>query len=284
MKSTATWRSMGRPGWERKSGWCRAMCARRSICTTKSGTAAAAGWKGAGRSLPVGEYARTTSARNGDDHPLITGQRRCSIVGRLEDQVDRLPRGRVRGYTNARGKGAGVRERDLSWIGAHIRPLPPPHRHGVPVGIGHYPLQTNRLARTSGDPGVAANRHPGFMIGAGVRRSHRPPQACGEVVLRGRSEVRVRRRWPPRGRGPLLEFEQVVVGIDRSELARALKCRAVQATSGPAAGTFLLVSEQSVVEQVQECERVAFPEEFALGTGPRPHDVALRLELVSGVS
>src|SRR6266516_5601872 len=120
---------------ERKSGWCGAMCARRSICTTKSGTAAAAGWKGAGRSMPVGEYARTTSARNGDDHPLITGQRRCSIVGRLEDQVDRLPCARVRRHPYTRGKGAGVRERDPSWIGAHIRPRPPPHRHGVLVGI-----------------------------------------------------------------------------------------------------------------------------------------------------
>src|SRR6059036_2870283 len=67
MRSTATWRSMGRGGGptsERKSGWCRAMFARRSTCTTTSRTAAAAEWKEAGRSRHVGKYARTDSARD----------------------------------------------------------------------------------------------------------------------------------------------------------------------------------------------------------------------------
>src|SRR5207247_637435 len=59
MRSTATWRSMGQRASERRYGWCRAMYARLSICTTKSGTAAAAEWKEAGRSLRVGKYART---------------------------------------------------------------------------------------------------------------------------------------------------------------------------------------------------------------------------------
>src|SRR5881397_2451337 len=57
MRNTATWRSMGGRASERKSGWCRAMCARRSTCTTKSGTAAVADWREAGRSRPVGRSA-----------------------------------------------------------------------------------------------------------------------------------------------------------------------------------------------------------------------------------
>src|SRR5437660_10166052 len=60
MRSTATWRSTdgGGPASERKSGWCQATSAPQSTCTTKSGTAAAAEWKEAGRSLHVGRYAR----------------------------------------------------------------------------------------------------------------------------------------------------------------------------------------------------------------------------------
>src|SRR5512142_1268040 len=49
MRSTATWRSMGRRAWERKSGWCPAIAAPRSTYTTRSGTAAAVEWKAAGK-------------------------------------------------------------------------------------------------------------------------------------------------------------------------------------------------------------------------------------------
>src|SRR5688500_1418380 len=62
MRSTATWRSMGLPGSERKSGWYRATSARRSIYTTKSGTAAGAGWKEAGESRHAGWCAKDEEA------------------------------------------------------------------------------------------------------------------------------------------------------------------------------------------------------------------------------
>src|SRR2546423_2983118 len=62
MRSTVTWRSMGRPTSERKSGSCQATSARLSTCTTKSGTAAAAKWQEAGRSLRAGEYAKAAIA------------------------------------------------------------------------------------------------------------------------------------------------------------------------------------------------------------------------------
>src|SRR5207247_63425 len=103
-------------------------------------------------------------------------------------------------------------------------------------------------------------------------------------VLRGGSEVRLTRRWPSGGGGALLESEQIIVRVDRTELPSASVCRAVQATSCPATGRFVLVSKQSVVEQVQVGERVAFRNELALRTGRSPHDVAHRLELVGGVS
>src|SRR4030088_2096076 len=59
MRSTATWRSVGRATSERKSGWCQAMSARQSTCTTRSGTAAAAEWKEAGTWPRAGKCVRT---------------------------------------------------------------------------------------------------------------------------------------------------------------------------------------------------------------------------------
>src|SRR5690242_4617760 len=79
---------MDRPRSERKSGWCRAMCARPSTCTTKSGTAAAAGWKEAGRSRGGGKSASAaTVASFGRISPLkpvqgasCVGNHTCNIV------------------------------------------------------------------------------------------------------------------------------------------------------------------------------------------------------------
>src|SRR6266566_1386192 len=62
MRSTVTWRSMGRPTSERKFGSCQVTSARLSTCTTKSGTAAAAKWREAGRSLRAGRYAKSAVA------------------------------------------------------------------------------------------------------------------------------------------------------------------------------------------------------------------------------
>src|ERR1043166_650437 len=60
MRSTATWSfTPRRRAWERESGSCRATAARRRTCTTRSGTAAAAGWKEAGGSRREGKCART---------------------------------------------------------------------------------------------------------------------------------------------------------------------------------------------------------------------------------
>src|SRR5262245_27682085 len=168
------------------------------------------------------------SARNGNDNPLITSQRRRSVVGRLKDQVNRLARHRVGRRLHTGGERGGIRQHDLSRISPHVFPLPPLHDDLVPVRIGRHTLQANRLARSSGNPQVSPNHHARLMVSVGALRSHRPLHAGREPVLRGGREIRALRRRP-------------------SGSSIALTCRIAQAVSRPTAKRSILVSEQSVV-------------------------------------
>src|SRR5436190_19862286 len=105
--------------------------------------------------------------------------------------------------------------------------------------------------------------------------------------MRGRGEVRVRRRWPGAGRGLLLQPEQIVVRADRDPRQWALargRGRFAGPVSCPAARRGALMSSQSVVDQVEVGEGVALAEELSLRAGRCPHDVALCPELVRGVA
>src|SRR5258706_15878236 len=104
-----------------------------------------------------------TLARDDHDYPLVMGQRGRSVIGCLEDELNRLSLGGVRRDLQARGERGGGREHDLAGIGSHLLPLPPPHCGRVPVRIGCEPLETARLARTGGWGAAPSNPHPWLM-------------------------------------------------------------------------------------------------------------------------
>src|SRR5262249_26014325 len=113
-----------------------------------------------------------------------------------KNELDRLAGLRVCRYTNARDGRSRVGEHHLAAVSVDLLPLPPLHRCTVPVGIRYDAFESNGLARAGGDAGIAPDAYLGLVVDIGVHRRYRPSKASGELVLRGRSEIRNGRGRP----------------------------------------------------------------------------------------
>src|SRR2546430_15847797 len=114
-----------------------------------------------------------------------------SIIGRLEDELDRLARPRIVRYLEASDERGRGREAYVARVGIDLLPPPPPHGNRVAVRIRRRALEAHRLAGMRGDARAPPHRHPGFVIGTGVRRGHRPLHARREPEI-GRASCRER--------------------------------------------------------------------------------------------
>ncbi len=129
--------------------------------------------------------------RHHSDHDaLVTRESRSSLIGDFADDVNGLPRKRVRGDDEGSLDAVGPAETGFARSRVGIGVAPPAIAQGVAIGIGGAAC-AQRDSRAGGGLQVAGMREGDDRRVIRVRvRQHAPGGAGGEVILQGRGPAR----------------------------------------------------------------------------------------------
>src|SRR5262245_22334940 len=117
------------------------------------------------------------------DEPLVTRERRGTIICRFGDHVNRLTRRCVHRDCEAGARAVGAIEVDDTGVAIRFGPTPPAHADVVSVRVARLDAQSYNATRPCRDESRPPNVEPRIVIRAYERRRGRPYEPRCELTL-----------------------------------------------------------------------------------------------------